>query len=144
MTRETALAFVALTAFSQVGCRAAASIWEDGIVARPEPIHHATQDASTVGADELTATAAASLRDALNRTRPAFLRSSPAATPVSSQAAPSIYIDGRYAGPPDVLFLVQVTQVREVRYLRASPARIEFGSSCPCAGGAIVVATWAR
>jgi hypothetical protein len=92
---------------------------------------------------ELKAVDAWSLSEALQQTRPDFLRPKPAVFPYMELVIPSIYIDGKFTGAPEVLQLVPVAEVNEVRYLRPASARLAFGSSCRCAGGVIAVRTWA-
>jgi hypothetical protein len=80
--------------------------------------------------------------DAVRQLRPEFLRaggrrmSHPA-----SPATPSVYVNGRYAGGGDVLGLIPLSVLIEIRYLDAVAAKGVFGSYCPCDGGAILVRT---
>jgi hypothetical protein len=89
--------------------------------------------------EELAATDALTLRDALNRTRPEFLRPTSAFVRDGETATPVVYVDGRKAGAPDILLLIQVAEVAEVRLLRPAVAQMLYGSGCNCAGGVIAV-----
>jgi hypothetical protein len=55
--------------------------------------------------------------------------------------APSVYVDGVLTGATDVLRMIPVSAVIEVRRLSASAAHDRFGTACPCAGGALLVTT---
>jgi hypothetical protein len=94
-----------------------------------------------VRADELRSTGVFSLRDALTRVRPQFLRANIVPGTPNVMATPSIYVNGRYTGALDVLQLVQVAEVSEVRYLRPTIARLTYGAGCACGGGVIDVTT---
>jgi len=99
----------------------------------------ASREPGRVSAEELNATGGTNLRDALRRARPEYLRE----TPVSNGdvAPPAVYIDGRHAGEPSLLQVVQVAEIAEVRFLRPTAARGLYGWGCPCAGGVIAVTT---
>jgi hypothetical protein len=97
------------------------------------------REGGRVRSDELAATDASTLRDALNRTRPEFLRATSAVTRDGETATPIVYVDGRRLGNPDILQLIQVAEVAEVRLIRPAAARVLFGSGCDCAGGVIAV-----
>jgi len=144
MGRKTALVIAACVGISEVGCRSGG--WDDSFASdHSETPVRRSPSASSIDGGELTATEATSLRDALMRTRPEFLRTSPTVGGSGAEtAAPSVYIDGRYAGAPDALTLVSVSQVQEVRFFRPASARLTFGSFCPCAGGVIAVTTRGR
>jgi hypothetical protein len=98
-------------------------------------------EAGRVGRGILLATNASTLREALNRARPDFLR--PTNLPVRDgereAATPVVYVDGKPLGAPDVLQLIQVAEVAEVRLLRPAVARMLYGSGCTCSGGVIAV-----
>jgi hypothetical protein len=78
--------------------------------------------------------------DAVRQLRPEFLRaggrrmSQPA-----SPATPSVYVNGRHAGGADVLSLIPLRTLVEIRYVDAVAAKGLFGSYCPCEAGAILV-----
>jgi hypothetical protein len=94
-----------------------------------------------VRADELRSTGVISLRDALTRVRPEFLRGNVVPGTPGAMASPSIYVNGRYIGALDVLQLVQVAEVSEVHYFRPTIARLTYGAGCACGGGVIDVTT---
>jgi len=58
--------------------------------------------------------------------------------------SPVVYLDQRYVGSLEILRLLSIAGVIEVQYLRPFAAQGMFGTDCPCAGGAIVVATRTR
>ena len=90
--------------------------------------------------DALLATDAPTLREALNRTRPDFLRPTSAPVLNGETATPVVYLDGKELGGLDVLQLIQVAEVAEVRLLRPAIARLLYGSGCICSGGVIAIA----
>jgi hypothetical protein len=52
-----------------------------------------------------------------------------------------VYVNGRYAGGANVLSLIPLRVLIEIRYLDAVAAKSLFGSYCPCDAGAILVRT---
>ena len=104
-----------------------------------ERIRHEPVEQGRVRRDELLATDAPTLRDALTRTRPEFLRSTTAFVREGETATPVVYVDGRRLGGADVLQLIQVGEVAEVRLLRPAVARMLYGFGCNCPGGVIAV-----
>ena len=98
-------------------------------------------EAGRVRAEELGAAGVVSLQTALNRVRPEFLRRNVIPGTQGDLALPSIYMNGRYVGPLDVLDLVQVIEVAEVRYFRPATAQMIYGAACACNGGVIDVTT---
>ena len=91
-----------------------------------------------IGVADLRAFRGTTAADAVRELRPAFLQVH------GQQAAPAraaVYVDGRYTGEPDVLALISVAEVSEIRYLGAMTAKNLFGSSCRCDGGVIFVRT---
>jgi hypothetical protein len=79
---------------------------------------------------------------AVRELRPTFLRSS--GTPIvphTSRAGPVVFVNGHYAGELDVLEMIPLAPVVEIRRLRPMAAYSLFGSQCPCADGAILVRT---
>jgi len=98
-------------------------------------------EAGRVRAEELRVAGVVSLQDALNKVRPQFLRRNVVPGTHGDLALPSIYMNGRYAGALDVLDLVQVIEVAEVRFVRPATARMVYGAACTCNGGVIDVTT---
>jgi len=98
-------------------------------------------EAGRVRAEELGAAGVVSLQTALNRVRPEFLRRNVIPGTQGDLALPSIYMNGRYVGALDVLDLVQVIEVAEVRYFRPATAQMIYGAACACNGGVIDVTT---
>jgi len=89
--------------------------------------------------EALLATNAPTLGEALSRTRPDFFRATSAPVLNGDTATPVVYLDGKPLGGPDVLQLIQVAEVAEVRLLRPAVARTLYGSRCICSGGVIAV-----
>jgi hypothetical protein len=82
------------------------------------------------------------VEDALRQFRPEFLRANTAYDGRSMRPiAPSVYVDGVLTGTTDVLRMIPVSAVIEVRRLSASAAHDRFGTACRCAGGALLVTT---
>lgn len=80
--------------------------------------------------------------DAVRQLRPEFLRAGGRRlTPPGSPVSPSVYVNGRYAGGTDVLSLIPLRVLIEIRYVDAVAAKGLFGSYCPCDAGAILVRT---
>lgn len=96
-------------------------------------------ESGRVRREVLLATNAPTLREALNRTRPEFLRPTNSLVRDAEAATPVVYFDGKPLGAPDVLQLIQVAEVAEVRLLRPAVARMLYGSGCTCSGGVIAV-----
>jgi hypothetical protein len=89
---------------------------------------------------EIRAIQANTAADAVRQLRPEFLRSVPTSM-FFKAPAPSVYLDGRYAGSLDVLSTIPVAPIVEIRYVTASAAKSAFGSYCACDGGVILVRT---
>lgn len=110
---------------------------------------HATGDSSRsslieagrVRADELGRVGVTSLYEALERVRPEFLRGPGIPNPRGEIAGPSVRLNGNRVGAPDILKLVQVAEVMDVRYRRPATALTMYGSTCDCIGGVIEVTT---
>jgi hypothetical protein len=80
--------------------------------------------------------------DAVRQIRPEFLRAGGRRmSRPTSAATPSVYVNGHYAGEADVLGLIPLRVLIEIRYLDAVAAKTLFGSHCPCDGGAILLRT---
>ena len=90
--------------------------------------------------EALLATNAPTLREALNRTRPEFLRPIGSLVRDGEAATPVVYLDDKALGTLDVLQLIQVAEVADVRLLRPAVARLLYGSGCICSGGVIAIA----
>lgn len=97
---------------------------------------------TSVGREELIATGPLTLREALTRTRPAFLRSTNPIVREGESSVPIVYVDERKLGGLDILELIQVGEVAQVRFLTPTAARIFYGSGCGCANGVIAVTRW--
>jgi hypothetical protein len=91
-------------------------------------------------ADEIGATGAANLHDAVSQLRPRWLRRY---SPISLQDPEAgdvvVYLDGTKMGGPDALRQLSVDGVVEVQYLSGPNATTRFGPDH--VGGAILVRT---
>lgn len=88
--------------------------------------------------DELLQARGPSAADAIRQLRPHFLCTPPMAGP-SAKPEASVYINGSYVGRFDVLEIVGLRSVKEVRHLTPMAARSLYGSYCRCEGGVIDV-----
>ena len=91
--------------------------------------------------DELTRTGVTTLYEALERVRPDFLRGSGPTSARGETSLPSVRLNGVRAGATDILKLIQVAEVVDVRYRRPVTALTMYGSTCDCTGGVIEVTT---
>ena len=78
--------------------------------------------------------------DAVGRLRPDFLRGS-TREPRTGRPEIALYLNGARAGDVSMLNSIPLREVREIVFLHPVEARTQFGSSCPCANGAILVTT---
>ena len=91
---------------------------------------------------DLRSVAAPTTGDAVRRLRPSFVRANPIPGNIDgAMATPSVYVDGNYLGGLEALELVQIDEVKEIRFIRANAAKNWWGPSCPCAVGVIHVHT---
>lgn len=91
-----------------------------------------------LGATDFKAVQGTSAADAVRELRPEFLM--PHGQPTAPSRA-SVYVNGHYTGEADVLALISLAEVGEIRYLGAMAAKSQFGSQCRCGGGVILVRT---
>ena len=95
-----------------------------------------------ITAADLHSVAAANTGEALRRLRPSFVRSSPIPGNFDgAYATPVVYVDGNYTGGLEVLDLVHLDEVTEIRFIRPNAAKNWWGGSCPCPVGVIHVRT---
>jgi hypothetical protein len=90
---------------------------------------------------EIRAIQANTAADAVRQLRPEFLRSTPTNAFSKAPALASVYLNGHYAGPLEVLSTIPVAAIVEIRYVTTSAAKSAFGSYCACDGGVILVRT---
>lgn len=76
-------------------------------------------------AREIAATPAVDAYDAIQRLRPAFLRSRSTAS--RSNAYAVVYVDGIRKGSLEALRLIRADEVAEIRYLNAMDATTRYG-----------------
>ena len=104
------------------------------------PRPDAPSDVITVA--DLRSVAASNTGEAVRRLRPSFVRANPIPGNMDGAlATPSVYVDGNYVGGLEALELVQLDEVKEIRFIRANAAKNWWGGSCPCAVGVIHVHT---
>ena len=85
-----------------------------------------------------------SMEDALHELRPEWLRANPSLRYVAEPAFASVYINHAYAGELQTLRLIPSSVVIDARYFAPAAAFSEFGSSCRCPGGVILISTLDR
>lgn len=78
--------------------------------------------------------------EAVSRLRPDFLRGSTRG-PLTGRPEIAVYLNGAHAGDASMLNSIPLLEVREIVFLHPFEARAQFGPSCPCANGAILVTT---
>ena len=78
--------------------------------------------------------------DAVSRLRPDFLRGS-TREPRTGPPEIALYLNGARAGDASTLNSIPLFEVREIIFLHPIEARAQFGSSCYCANGALLVTT---
>ena len=98
-------------------------------------------EAGRVRAEELIRTGGTTLYEALVRARPDYLRGAVRPNVRGETGSPSVRLNGMRVGTPDVLRLVQVAEVIDVRYWRPVTALTMYGATCDCLGGVIEVTT---
>jgi hypothetical protein len=94
--------------------------------------------AATLTRADLASTNEWSTMDAVRRLRPDFLRGS-ARGPLTGPPQVAVYLNGAYDGDVSVLNSIPLAVIAEIAFLHPVAARQRFGSTCPCANGAIVV-----
>lgn len=97
----------------------------------------------TLSGFELRAGNAPSLLAAVRSMRYEFLRPTTVTMTDggSISATPSVYLNGAYSGELDALETIPISVVEEVRYIRATQAREQWGPRCRCPAGVIYVRT---
>jgi ABC-type uncharacterized transport system auxiliary subunit len=103
--------------------------------------HHVTpQDRNLITADEIAKSNATNAYEAVERLRPAFLRTRGSQS-IQNQSPPTpmIYIDGMRYGPLQTLSSVPAIGIVSIQYLNAIEATQRFGFGNE--GGAIMVTT---
>ena len=103
--------------------------------------HHVTpQDRNLITADEIAKSNATNAYEAVERLRPAFLRTRGAQSLQNQEPpTPLIYIDGMRYGPLQTLSSVPAIGIVSIQYLNAIEATQRFGFGNE--GGAIMVTT---
>lgn len=80
--------------------------------------------------------------DAIRELRPEFLHITGRRMGAGfAPPTPSVYENGKYAGGIDVLNIIPIRVVLEIRRVEAVEAKSLFGASCQCDGGIILVRT---
>ena len=106
--------------------------------ARP---HHVTpQDRNLITADEIAKSNASNAYEAVERLRPAFLRTRGAQSLQNQEPpTPMIYVDGMRYGPLQTLSSIPAIGIVSIQYLSAIEATQRFGFGNE--GGAIMITT---
>jgi hypothetical protein len=91
------------------------------------------------GAD-LQEVQALSTLDAIQRLHPEFLRASSRAENRDT-ASPAVYVDHLYVGDVSWLALIPAPQIRTITFLHPAEAHLQFGATCVCGSGVLLVAT---
>jgi hypothetical protein len=94
-----------------------------------------------VGRADVLAFQAQSLGDALRHLRPDWLRANPAVRGPGENTRAVVYTNDVLSGDLNALEMIPATVVDDVRLLTASQARVQFGPTCRCAAGVILVST---
>ena len=96
-------------------------------------------------ANEIIDSRVTSTAEAVRHLRPEFLRatSTPTLTGVA-RVQPSVFLNGDYAGGPEVLETIPLAAIEEISLIHAAQAHSRWGASCQCAGGVILVRTKKR
>jgi hypothetical protein len=143
------LAVVSLFVMGIGGCVSAAVRQEtsdlafDAAAASSEPSAKSSIGSARLTSAQLASTDAWWTGDAVSRLRPDFLRGS-SREPRTGRPEIALYLNGLRAGDASMLNSIPLREVREIVFLHPVEARTQFGSSCPCANGAILVATWTQ
>jgi hypothetical protein len=114
---------------------------DDTIVAFAQVDSRRDRRSDVILPTEFRSLAGATAADAVRLLRPEFLR---AVAPRSISGGASfavVFVDNHRTGGFEALATVPLAIVVEIRYLSPMTAKGEFGSHCPCEGGAIVVKT---
>ena len=103
--------------------------------------HHVTpQDRNLITADEIAKSNASNAYEAVERLRPAFLRTRGAQSLQNQEPpTPMIYIDGMRYGPLQTLSSIPAIGIVSIQYLSAIEATQRFGFGNE--GGAIMITT---
>lgn len=78
--------------------------------------------------------------DAVRRLRPEFLRGS-ARGPQTGRPEIALYLNSAYVGDVSLLNSIPLAEIREIAFLHPVEARVQFGPTCACANGALLIAT---
>lgn len=78
--------------------------------------------------------------DAVRRLRPEFLLGS-ARGPQTGRPEIALYLNNAYIGDVSLLNSIPLAEIRDITFLHPVEARVQFGSACPCANGAVLIAT---
>lgn len=126
--------FVVAAATSVTAC-ASGKAGSPHVALEPTPTE---RQSDRIGVTDLRAVRGTSAADAVRELRPEFLVARGQQT---APARATVYVNGQYTGEPDVLALISLAEVSEIRYLGAMTAKNLFGSHCRCDGGVILVRT---
>ena len=93
-------------------------------------------------AGDLSKVHGATALDAVRQLRPEFLHTTGRRVSLGAPTPPpAVYENEKFAGAVDVLNLIPISVVVEIRRMNPVEARSIFGPSCSCEGGVILVRT---
>lgn len=93
-------------------------------------------------AGDLSKVQGANALDAVRQLRPEFLRTTGRRVSLGAPTPPpAVYENEKFAGAVDVLNLIPISVVVEIRRMNPVEARSTFGPACSCEGGVILVRT---
>lgn len=105
-----------------------------------QPSHVAPRDRNLITADEIARSNASNAYEAVERLRPAFLRTRGAQSIQNPEPpTPMIYLDGIRFGPLQTLSSIPAIGILSIQYMNAVDATQRFGMGHE--GGAILITT---
>jgi hypothetical protein len=141
--RRVAILTASVSVWAALGCATVPALRDSptpsGTMLFPSPSN--TSSAQRIARAELTSTHQASLENVLRQLRPEWFRAPSSVRQVGDQAVASVFLDDVFLGAPDLLRLIPVDVVTDVRYYTPFAARSLFGFRCLCSAGAILVST---
>lgn len=104
------------------------------------PERTTARNPNVITATELAPHSSLTAREAIQRLRPAFLRTrGPSSIMLNEGDTIVVYVDNTRMGGPEILDQVRANAIREIRYLSSSDASSRFGTGHT--SGAILITT---